>query len=263
MEVIFLGSGGGRICMMLQKRATGGFIIKSDKHQIHIDPGPGALVRAYQYKVNPLKTDIIILSHAHADHVTDTEVIIEAMTNGTTKKKGILVANKTSIYGNEITRPAFSKYYEAFLERIICAEDDEIKLDDIKLKPIHLKHNEPNTVGYIIEINGKKIGYIADTEYFDGLSQFEKTDVLIINVVRPNNERLKGHLCSRDVIEILKKTKPKLAIIQHFGMKMLYAGPETQAKMIEKESGVRTIAAKDGMVINVDRELNETLSSFS
>jgi len=35
------------------------------------------------------------------------------------------------------------------------------------------------------------------------------------------------------------------------GMKMLRLGPSKEAEKIEKQSGVRTIAARDGMHINV------------
>ncbi|MDP3035798.1 MAG: MBL fold metallo-hydrolase, partial [Methanobacteriaceae archaeon] len=39
-----------------QKRMTGGFRIDDiDGKNIHIDPGPGALVRSYQFGLDPLK----------------------------------------------------------------------------------------------------------------------------------------------------------------------------------------------------------------
>ena len=39
----------------------------------------------------------------------------------------------------------------------------------------------------------------------------------------------------------------------HLGMSMLKAGPEAQAAIVERESGVRTAAAQDGMRIDVGR----------
>lgn len=35
-------------------------------------------------------------------------------------------------------------------------------------------------------------------------------------------------------------------------MGMLRAGPEAEARLIQKESGVETVAAKDGMVVTVE-----------
>nr|WP_243687165.1 MBL fold metallo-hydrolase [Methanobacterium formicicum] len=71
-----------------QRRMTGGFRIDGiDGKNLHLDPGPGALVRSYQFGVNPLKLHGILVSHSHTDHYSDAEVLIEAMTRGMTRKK--------------------------------------------------------------------------------------------------------------------------------------------------------------------------------
>ena len=45
MKLQFLGTGGGRFATISQKRMTGGFRIDDmGKRNIHVDPGPGALV---------------------------------------------------------------------------------------------------------------------------------------------------------------------------------------------------------------------------
>ena len=70
-ELIFLGTGGGRFAMITQRRATGGFRLNLDKFKIHVDPGPGAIVRSIQNKQNPQNLNCIIVTHAHPDHATD------------------------------------------------------------------------------------------------------------------------------------------------------------------------------------------------
>ena len=81
MKLTFLGSGGGRFATITQKRMTGGFRIDDiDGMNIHVDPGPGALVRTYQFGLSPLKLNGVFVSHSHTDHYTDAEVLIEAMT---------------------------------------------------------------------------------------------------------------------------------------------------------------------------------------
>ncbi len=59
-ELIFLGSGGGRIHIRTQYRATGGILFKFNGIQGHIDPGPGAIVRINQYHEDPLKTELFL-----------------------------------------------------------------------------------------------------------------------------------------------------------------------------------------------------------
>jgi phosphoribosyl 1,2-cyclic phosphodiesterase len=75
---------------------------------------------------------------------------------------------------------------------------------------------------------------------------YRDSTLMIINVIRPRNERLKWHLCSDEVIKILNEVKPQTAIITHFGMKMVSVARK-EAGRIEKETGVTTIAARDGM----------------
>jgi hypothetical protein len=47
-EIVFLGTGGGRFSMITQKRRTGGLRVISEKMNVHVDPGPGALIYSLQ-----------------------------------------------------------------------------------------------------------------------------------------------------------------------------------------------------------------------
>ena len=53
-----------------------------------------------------------------------------------------------------------------------------------------------------------------------------------------------------DAIKILDETKPERAVLTHLGMRMLIQGPEKEAKLVQDKTGVPTVAAWDGMVIN-------------
>ncbi len=50
--------------------------------------------------------------------------------------------------------------------------------------------------------------------------------------------------------KIINKVKPRLAIITHFGIKMLKADPLYEAREIQNKTGVQIISAKDGMTID-------------
>ena len=82
-----------------QKRMTGGFRIEDiDGKNIHVDPGPGALVRTYQFGLNPMKVNILMVSHSHTDHYTDAEVMLEAMTKGYDTEARVLVIGSQKRY---------------------------------------------------------------------------------------------------------------------------------------------------------------------
>ena len=58
-----------------------------------------------------------------------------------------------------------------------------------------------------------------------------------------------------DAIAILREVEPEMAVMTHFGMRMLNAGPEKEAEEIRKQTGVDTVAAVDNMRLKVGEEL--------
>ncbi|HUN29457.1 MAG TPA: MBL fold metallo-hydrolase, partial [Alphaproteobacteria bacterium] len=100
-SVLFLGSGGARFVVARQFRASGGMWLVLGETQIHIDPGPGALVRALSHvpPCNPRELSAIALSHKHLDHAADSTAMIEAMTSGGFRRRGILLAPKDALEG--------------------------------------------------------------------------------------------------------------------------------------------------------------------
>lgn len=65
MKITFLGTGGGRFSAISQRRMTGGFRIDNlNGKNYHVDPGPGALVRTYQFGFDPRNLDgVLFLMH--------------------------------------------------------------------------------------------------------------------------------------------------------------------------------------------------------
>jgi len=258
-RIIFLGTGGGRFTTIYQIRATGGVYIE-DALRIHIDPGPGALVQMNRFNLNPTKIDIIAVSHAHTDHYTDVEVLIEAITNGGTKKKGVLLGSKSVLEGYDIYDPVISKYHMGLVDKTITMEPgSEYKDKNIRIKATKSFHNDPTTVGFKIKTTQGIISYVADTDYDRTLIlQHRGARVLILPVTRPLGAKIPYHLSTDEAAKIIKGVKPEVAIITHFGLKMIDENPDFQADWIWKETGIRTIAADDGMVVELDDKIEIT-----
>ncbi|MFH1424768.1 MAG: MBL fold metallo-hydrolase [archaeon] len=262
--IVFLGTGGGRFVMLTQKRATGGIRFNLGDTVIHADPGPGALVRCRQSQEWASKVTHLITTHGHPDHCTDMNVMIEAMTSSATKKRGVLLASESVLSGVEDIEPCISSFHaENLAEKHLVKPGDEYELGSVKFRATKAQHKDPSTFGFVLEYDGKKIAYTSDTEYFEGLAEeYKDIDILIIGLLRSGNERIKWHLCSEDVVNILNEVRPKLCVLTHFGMKSLEAGPEHEASKIQDETGVRTIAAKDGQRVSLDEIAQSTLGSF-
>src|SRR5512137_333053 len=168
-RLVFLGTGGGRFAAILQARATGGIHLQLEgpggqPYRIQIDPGPGALVRMLDRGIDPLRTDAILVSHCHPDHYTDTEMLIEGMTNGGNQKIGALVASRSVIEGVEGFGPAISKYHgvRPGLVRVV-APGDTVELSGIRLDATVSAHSDPSSVGFRITAREGVIGYVSDT----------------------------------------------------------------------------------------------------
>lgn len=254
MNITFFGTAGGRIVIMTQTRASGGFVLEMDGERIHVDPGPGALVRAKQYGVNLRKLTGLIVSHCHPDHYTDAEMVIESMTEGTRKKRGILIGNEHVIKGGDEYRPVISPFHLRILERYeILKPGGKTKIGNLEIIATPTKHGEEKALGFVFK-GSKTLGYTGDGEYFKGQEKhFEGCDYLLLNVLRPRNVKWPEHMNTNQAAKLIGLVKPSLAIIQHFGMIMLKANPEKEAKWIEKETGVKTIAARDGMRIDFEK----------
>jgi len=255
-EIFFLGTGGGRINLLKQFRRTGGFRINSESANIQVDPGPGALTASVHFRQNPLKLDVLIVTHSHIDHFNDANVMIEGISQHALKKRGIVVASREAIDGNRDGDRVITLYHQGKVDEIYRAKPGERKKfrtqkGEFEIEIIKTKHDVEDAFGFRLFIDGTVIGYTGDTEYFEGLAgHFGGCDYLIANCLKPAADEYRGHMSSTDVAVLMKNAKPKkLGIITHMGMAFLRAGPKKEAEKIAKESGVKTVAAYDGMRI--------------
>ena len=258
MEIIFLGTGGGRWITLTQKIKTGGFRIHSSK-KIHIDPGPGAIVSLSEAEISSIDTDVLIITHCHPDHYNDGEILIEAMTYGMTKNRGVLACSESVLLGKDGIGPGISRYHQSKAQEIVVLKPGVgFNIDGIKVETFTTRHSDPAAVGLKIFTPEGVVTYTSDTEYFDGIADlYAGSNIIIFNVIRPQNDRIPYHYCTDDVIRVLREVRPcpNLAIMQHFGMKML--GKEVyEARRVEEETGIRTISARDGMVVDVNEGIS-------
>ena len=258
VEVVFLGTGGGRFTTITQKRRTGGIRILSKRLNIHVDPGPGALIYSLEAGLNPQKINAVLVSHRHPDHYTNAEILVEAMTRGMLKKRGIVAAPSNILVGNKETGPAISMYHQRMTEKVIVVKPGvNFRVGDTKVVATEARHTDPEAVGFRFEIpEVGAIGYTADTEYFEGIEEeYRGVRILIISVMRPLGSPWTGHMTPKEAAKIVDAVKPEMAVATHFGMKMLFSGPTYEVKLIEEKTGVPTVAAFDGMKLRMGEQI--------
>ena len=250
-KLIFLGTAGSSAVVSKQLRGSGGIIFQIEELQFHIDPGPGALVKARDYGVNPHHTTAILVTHNHINHCNDLSVCIEAMTHSGIERRGLVLASKSVVQASENNHSFLTKYHQNLVEKVIpLDEGHKVGIDLVEIHALPVDHTDDSAVGFKLLCPKFSLAYTGDTAFTDKLlEELAGTDVLILNVPYPENKGKNKNLDTLSAIKIISHVRPKLAVITHFGMEMLKADPLIEAREIQRITGVQTIAGIDGLVV--------------
>lgn len=253
-EIIFLGTGGARFVIAKQLRATGGIFFRIGGKNILVDPGPESYYRFLTYipKFNPEKIDAVILTHKHIDHSADVNVYLDVITEGGFKKNGVLVAPSDAFGDGGVVY----KYLLEFLKEVkIIRPGLELVIDGIRVV-FPLKHqHRVETYGFKLFYNNYAISYITDTKYFSELIPVYKADIIIMNLIKLEPSEI-DHLSVADCAEIISGIRPRVAIITHFGMTIIRAGPWNIARQLKEKTGITVLAAEDGKHYEIEKLLS-------
>ncbi len=250
-SVTFLGTAGGN-AVSRQSRASGGIIIVVDDVQLHLDPGPGSLVKAKEFGVNTSNTTAILVSHNHISHCNDVNALIEAMTHSGIEHRGIVLASKSVLQQTDLSFPVVTKYHMGLVEKVIALEKNhKVGIDNVEIHALPVQHTDPTAIGFKIICPKFTIGYSGDTAFSsEFVESLMGVDLLILNVTYPGKRAQGMNLDTDSAMKIISTVRPKMAIITHFGTDMLKLDPITEAREIQRITGVQTIAAHDGLTIS-------------
>jgi len=252
VEILFFGTGGGRGMIQSLIRIPAGFAIKIGERWMYVDPGYGVIFQAKKLNFDLKKIDFIFVSHNHIDHCNDLNILIDVLTDGCLKKKGILICSKSIIEGTEEDSPALRNYHKKGLERIYILEPyKEIDFGIFKIKGTPTKHTDPTGTSFILEYGNIKIGYTSDTAFFEELCEiFKNVNVLIINLTMGKRYH-EYHMVPEDCLKLIENTTCSMYILTHFGRSMHFSNPNKFAEETSKKLGKKVVAAYDGMRIKI------------
>lgn len=140
-----------RVCVLSSGSKGNCTYVETQNHKILIDIGTSSLYVEKSLKsigVNPKDIDLVLITHAHVDHVGGLKVF--------SKKYNPLVYISEKIL----------KESKLNLENISSEENIDID-KDIKIKSIRLSHDVTDIKGYIIEDDKNSVVYITDTGYIN------------------------------------------------------------------------------------------------
>ena len=265
ISIQFLGTGGARFVVARQLRASGGMWFRfgvdgaAPSTQIHVDPGPGALVRALSTvpPCRPHELDAIVLSHKHLDHAGDVNAMIEAMTQGGWKRRGAVLAPRDAFEGEHVILPYAAQFVP--VHHHLEERGGPYSVNDVEVRTSIRHHHGVETYGLHFGYAGQTVSYLPCGRFFDGLIDDYRAhapDVLVINVLR-YDDAIGGvdHLTFDQARTVIAGVRPKVAIMTHFGTRMLENHPELLARRLEDELGLRVHAAVDNWVFDATTEI--------
>ncbi len=249
-KLVFLGTAGARYVAFGFLRQAGGIYFGFEGSFTHLDPGPGAFVHSHRKGIEPYWTEVVLLSHRHLDHCADVNHILESMTLGGKSKRGTLLCPSDAVSQDPVVLEFTRKNVK---ETLIIKEGSKFNLGSFSVEfPVRNLHGV-ETYGAVFSYKGLAISYTSDTKFFEGLvDAYRDSDLLIVNTTLFKKNPLIDHLSAEDAKVIIGEVKPRLALLTHFGRGMLSAKPWEVALSIEKATGIRTLAAYDNMVLDLN-----------
>lgn len=225
----------------------GGYFLKWRGHGIVIDPGFDFLRNFHDAGYHGREIDVVAVSHNHSDHNFDLkalddlryELFSRLRARGQKTMPYVLVWDRDTDGATKFTSDTADHRYEpvpltsALRHPIDLLTEHERKLP-LRIIPFKVQHETkgdvPHAMGMVVELLDKKgkpavrIGYTADTAYFEDLHQhLTGCDILIAHISQPSIEELQDvtklkevHLGYRGTARLLKECQPRLALIGEF-----------------------------------------------
>lgn len=214
-KITFLG-----VWMTPDVGETVSFVMDLDSgERILVDCGTNLVRSLIVNNIDPATITHVLITHSHGDHISGlpTYLFYRLMiATGILGKKvpvlKIIGTQKTLEnvkeyvripYGNIVDNPA--------LEYINVGIDHPFKVNDIVFNLFFANH-QPETIGFYVNINEKKIVYSADTALSENIIAYAKdADILIHDVVGTSKYEMLagGHTLCNQISSLLNKYQVK------------------------------------------------------
>ncbi|OEH84785.1 hypothetical protein BHU72_08095 [Desulfuribacillus stibiiarsenatis] len=193
---------------------TSGYLLQTEYGNILIDCGSGVIHQLHKH-IQAHKLDAVIISHTHADHISDLSVLKYAI--DIPKHLGI-TKNSLTFYGPIELKSEYSKfeYKDSLIYQPICC-NDRLNISGVDIVFCKTKHPVP-CYAMKFTYHNKVIVYTADTEYCNEILNFATdADLLIIEatMLEKDFKPDSGHLSARLAAELGHKANVKQLLLTH------------------------------------------------
>ena len=243
-KVIFIGTAGD--AESRKRLRAGGFVIKLEGGQYHVDPGPGAVSAAGAAGVSLRENICVIASNNSLLASEGINEVLDAMTLGGQDPFGVAIVAKSVLAGTDKERPIIRNEAKKWVERVLTFDEtNKAGVNYLTIRPKKAQHKDETALSFVFEGPKFKLGY-ADSKYFRGLGvELAGVDYLILRCPNPAGSEEPG-MNIDGAIKLIEAVRPKTALLTGFGAKLLKEDLLVLARSIQRETGVHTVAARDG-----------------
>ena len=216
------------------------FQIKSNDKVIYIDPAYlKPMFKDYPETGAELpedlqKADIILVTHEHRDHCSQTTV------NALKQENTLIIAPKTcasELNGDtKIVEPGKKINHDDIKIKVVDAYNTESGHSTMKF------HNKGESVGYLLTLCGKTIYHAGDTDFIPEMKEFGDVDVALVPI---------GGTYTMDMdeaVNVVIAINPKIVIPMH----MKDADPKEFKKIVEEKSDIKAVPLEIGGVYKLN-----------
>ena len=179
MELKVLGSGNA---FNQQGRFNSSYLINCSAGNILIDCGFTVPLALQQNKIEFSEVDYIFITHYHGDHYAGLAALLLGLKYITPKEKPLTIIGPGDVKAK--TKELLSVLYngtEKLIDELslnfisVNEEGDKKALDGFSFEAFKMVHSESSLpVGYVLSINGTKVGFTGDTCWHEGIPGFLK-----------------------------------------------------------------------------------------
>ncbi|MEO0294861.1 MAG: ribonuclease Z [candidate division WOR-3 bacterium] len=215
MRIIFLGTGTG---IPEKNNSPSSLFVEYKNTKIIFDFGEGIMKNLIRKNIRINDIDAIFLTHFHIDHIIGIIPLLFAFRyEADPRKKEFFIFGPSGLKGlMEDIFKLFEKQLEPKSYKLKIEElkpGKEFKFKNIKIETFKTKHRN-ESIGYILNVKGKRIAYTGDTDYDETYRDImKKVDILITECSVPID--IENHMNPQKVLKLIKDIYPHETYLIH------------------------------------------------